>query len=190
MKIITITGGVACGKSLVADEFAKLNVPIIDTDVIAFELTQADTPALQKIINHFGTEYLDEHGMLDRQKLADKIFANEEDKNWLEDLLHPQILEAIENKLQDLDHPYCIVVIPLINKNIPEKFLENVLVVDCEKNLQIERLQKHRYKDLKQINNILKNQLSRDEYLKVATWVIENNASVDELRQRVLEFFK
>lgn len=114
MLTIAITGGVASGKSTVANLFAKYGIDIVDTDQIARDVVQATMPAYKSIVKHFGNTILLENQDLDRSKLREIIFANPDEKLWLEQLLHPLIREEMIAQVQQSTSPYCICLIPLL----------------------------------------------------------------------------
>ncbi len=114
MLVVGLTGGIGSGKSTVANLFAEHGVPIIDTDVLARDLTLPNQPALAAIAQHFGQTVLHPDGSLNRGTLRNIIFANEAERTWLEHLLHPLIRAEIKQQIQNLPSPYCIVVIPLL----------------------------------------------------------------------------
>src|SRR5437773_484564 len=102
MLVIGLTGGIGSGKSTVAALFAKQDIPIIDADVLAKELTTPDKPAFSAIAKHFGQAILQTNGTLDRVKLRELIFSNASQRLWLEKLLHPLILQAMQQQIARL----------------------------------------------------------------------------------------
>src|SRR3990167_4504947 len=131
MLVIGLTGGIGSGKSTVADRFAEHGAPIIDTDIIAREVTEPNQPALEQIKSHFGAAIIATDGTLDRKKLRDYIFEHPHERLWLEKLLHPLILAQVKHLIQTTrSAPYCIVVIPLLAESKPFPFIHRILVVD------------------------------------------------------------
>jgi dephospho-CoA kinase len=98
--LIGLTGGMGSGKTTVADLFAEYGITIIDADLITRELVLPGTNALHAIVKHFGADILDDTGALNRQALRDRIFKNPQERLWLEQLLHPQVMEEIKKRAQ------------------------------------------------------------------------------------------
>src|SRR4051794_23725517 len=98
MLRIGLTGGFACGKSAAADFFAQLGITIIDTDVIAREVVSQKTFALTAIIKRYGPTILNQQGELNRARLREVIFTQPQERQWLEDLLHPLIVEQMQQQ--------------------------------------------------------------------------------------------
>ncbi len=186
MLTVGLTGGIASGKTTAANCFAKHNVPIIDTDQIAHQLVLPKQPALQAIIKHFGDHILDKQGKLKRDKLRDIIFTNHDEKQWLEQLLHPLIRQAVTEDINTLTQqtnppPYCIVVIPLLVETNVYDWLDHVLVIDIDETIQLQRLQNRDNLNLSQCKAILTSQTSRQARLDVADVVISNNTTLADL---------
>ncbi len=195
--LITLTGRIGCGKSEATKILSELGILIIDADEIAHELTKSGTEYFNKIIEKFGKDFLLPNGEIDRRKLSKLVFSNKEHKKWLENLLHPAIWERVSSPLSATPTSplykrgeFKIAVIPLLTKNSPPEFLQKVIVIDCDDDIQIERLKKRDNRSIEEINNILANQQSRKEYLALADYVIENNGSVEELEEKIKAFIK
>jgi len=187
MLVIGLTGGIGSGKTTVAQLFAKQGVPIIDADLIAHELTQTEKPAWKAIIAHFGPLIVKPDKVLDRQKLRELIFNDVKKRLWLEQLLHPLIIEAIKKKIQELKDSYCIIVIPLLIETGPYSFIDRILVVDTLSETQIERLEKRDQSKRRDLQKIMASQTSREKRLAAAQDVIHNNGRLDELQDQVTQ---
>ena len=111
---VALTGGIGSGKSTVADAFAQLGVKVIDADVIARQVVEPGTPALQAIVGHFGPQMIAPDGTLNRRLLREKIFAHVEEKAWLNALLHPLIQQETRRQMQAATSPYLLWVVPLL----------------------------------------------------------------------------
>lgn len=156
MLTVGITGGIGSGKSTAAQLFAELGVTIIDADAIAKDILSNNAPLQQEVIAHFGDAVLDEHKQLRREKLRDIIFADPKQKIWLESLLHPLVVKAIQDRVNQLadaidtdpDHaqvPYCMIAIPLLAE-VPASWslINRVLVIDVDEKIQLTRtMQRH-----------------------------------------------
>lgn len=187
MLKIGLTGGIGSGKSTVANLFAELGIPIIDADVVSRQVVEPGTPALQKIVQHFGEEVLQKDGTLNRAALRDKVFGFDEERLWLEQLLHPLILEEMQIESEAAHGPYCILVIPLLLEIAPYEIIGRILVVDAPETLQTERAIQRDQLSAAQIEAILKAQTNRLQRLAVADDVIHNDGSLADLKQQVLK---
>ena len=127
---IGLTGGIASGKSTVANLFADLGVPVIDTDVIARDLVEPGQPALDEIRRQFGDALIDETGHLDRVAMRKLIFADDEARSSLEAILHPRIGAEARRQSKEANGPYQIIVIPLLVQSPLLEFIDRVLVVE------------------------------------------------------------
>lgn len=185
MLVIGLTGGIGSGKSTVADVFATLEVPIIDADKIARQLTETDQPAFQAIVRHFGSDILLSNGTLDRKKMRERVFNQPTEKAWLENLLHPLIRQVITKEIAKLSAPYCVVVIPLLFETGPYPFLSRILVVDISPDLQIERVRKRDQLTAEQVEKMLQSQVCREERLAGADEVIGNEGDLARLEREV-----
>ena len=187
MKILRIglTGGIASGKSTVADLFAALEVPVIDTDKIAREVVEPGQPPLEKLVERFGAGILTPDGHLDRPKLREIVFSDPRARADLEALTHPAIGSAVQARAAVAGGPYQILVIPLLVEKGYQKHLDRVLVVDCPEALQLQRLQARDGTSPTQARAILEAQASRAARLKAADDMIRNESDVAALRQQV-----
>ena len=182
---VGLTGGIASGKSTVAKFFAALGVPIIDTDQVAREVVEPGQPPLERLVERFGRAILTPDGHLDRPKLREIVFSDPRARADLEALTHPAIGTAVEAWSAAADGPYQILIIPLlVEKNLTSQ-VDRVLVVDCDEELQIRRLQARDGSTLEQGRAILNAQTSRTARLKSAHDVIQNDADLSAVRDQV-----
>jgi dephospho-CoA kinase len=182
---IVLTGGIASGKTAVSDCFARLGVPVIDTDLIAREVVKPGQPALERIVEVFGGDFLDPEGQLDRQKMRQAIFSDPDQKARLEAILHPLIAEEVTRRVKKLNRPYCILVIPLYAQSSAYFWIDRVLVVDVAEKVQIERVMARDQISRNQAKSILSAQTSRETRLALADDIIDNSGSLDELQDKV-----
>jgi len=188
MMIIGLTGGIGSGKSTVADLFADLGVPIIDTDIIAREIVDIGKPAYHAIIDKFGSEILTTSKELDRAALKQRIVNDEHQRKILEAILHPRIFENVETQLQQLNSNYCIVVIPLlVEKSSYSNILDRVLVIDTPESEQIRRVSRRDNMDKLTIEKLISIQATRNKRLAAADDVIINDKGLDELHAATLQ---
>jgi dephospho-CoA kinase len=182
---IGLTGGIACGKSTVANLFVALGVTLVDTDLLAREVVAPGSPLLREIARHLGAHLLQKDGSLDRAALRDRVFANPAERQWLEQLTHPAIRELTDQRCDAATGPYVIVAIPLLVETRGENRFERVLVVDCDPLLQLARLQARDGVTSQQAAQILAAQTTREQRLAAADDVIQNNGDIAGLRDQV-----
>ena len=183
---IALTGGIASGKTLVSDEFAKLNVSIIDMDVIAHEVVEPGQPALREIENTFGPGIIDTNGRLKRSELRALIFSDPESRKKLESILHPVIRRRAGEAIAKVASAYCILVIPLLTDRSVYPNVDRVLVIDVEPETQINRLMARDNSSRKQAEQALASQLSREQHLKIADDVLDNSGPPEQVRHEVV----
>ncbi len=182
---VGLTGGIASGKSTVSKLFGALGVPIIDTDQIARDVVEPGQPPLEKLVERFGPSILTPDGHLDRPALRNIVFSDPKARADLEALTHPAIGQAVEALAAAAGGPYQILVIPLLVEKGLGSQLDRVLVVDCDEELQIKRLQARDGSTLEQARAILNAQASRTARLKAAQDVITNDGDMSILRDQV-----
>ncbi len=182
---IGLTGGIASGKSTVADMFADLGVPVIDTDVIAREVVAPGQPALEEIREAFGARVIAEDGALDRPAMRALVFGDDEARLRLEAILHPRIGAATREQAADAGGAYQIIVVPLLLESPLRAFVDRILVVDCEEKTQMARLLSRDAESESQARRILAAQASRAERLAIADDVIANEGDLDNTREQV-----
>ncbi len=185
MFVVGLTGGIGSGKSTVADLFLAQGIPVIDTDQLARDLTQPTKPALKKITDLFGSEIVSPNGHLNRSKLKKMVFSDEIKRKKLEDILHPLIRAEMEVMIESFDAPYCIAMIPLLFETSVNPLINRVLVVDTPEELQISRTIARDNISSKEIEAILKTQVSRQHRLDMTDDVIVNDGIYDDLIPQV-----
>jgi dephospho-CoA kinase len=186
MLKIGLTGGIGSGKTSVSDFFAGLGVPVIDTDVIARQLTARDGAALPAIRAIWGESVMRADGELDRDALRRRIFADPEERRQLESILHPLIRRQVVAALAELDAPYAVVVIPLlVETGNYRELLDRILVVDCPESLQLERVRARSGLSVEEVSAIISAQADRTSRIAAADDVISNDADKRSLRDQV-----
>ena len=191
-KKIGLTGGIASGKTTVSDCFKKLGTQVIDADIISHEVTEPSGSAFEEILSEFGSEILDEKGLIKRKKMRAIIFNDPSQKKILEKIIHPKVRDEMFQRINKSDDHYLIVSVPLLVETGMHQIMDRNLLVDCSEDTQIERLM-HRDKiTLNEAKAILKNQASRSDRKKIADDLIvnENNVTLIELEDKVLELHK
>lgn len=187
---IGLTGGIASGKSIVADMFAELGVPVIDTDVIAREVVAPGEPALDEIRVRFGENMIDAAGNLDRSAMRKVIFADDAARIDLEAILHPRIGAETRKQADAAGGDYQLIVVPLLVGSPLAQFVDRVLVVDCQKETQIRRLLERDTETVEQARRILAAQASRDDRLALADDVINNDHSLEHVHNQVVDLHR
>jgi dephospho-CoA kinase len=182
---IGLTGGIASGKSAVADAFARRGAAIVDTDVIAREVVEPGRPALAAVVAAFGAEVLGPDGRLDRRALRRTVFADPEQRRRLEAILHPAIRAEMQRQAAAAAGPYVVIAIPLLVENGLQSQVDRVLVVDCPPEVQLARLLARDGETAEGARAILAAQATRDQRLAVADDVIVNDGSLADLEARV-----
>jgi len=185
MLTIGLTGGIGCGKSTVAQYFRELGITVIDADAIARELVVPNTDAYTAIFHHFGSDILTKDNQINRKKLREIIFADAEQRAWLENLLHPLILAEINQRKKNANSPYCILMIPLLLEKNVYHDIDRILVIDADEELQIKRVKQRDQLTAEQIQAVLAAQIPRQERLKLADDVVQNNGNLVNLEKQI-----
>jgi dephospho-CoA kinase len=181
---IALTGGIASGKSAVADAFRRRGIAIIDADQVAREVVEPGRPALTQVLAEFGAGILAADGTLDRRRLRALVFADAGRRQRLEAILHPAIRAEMERQSAAVTGPYLIQAIPLLVEGEARggpRQADRVLVVDVPVETQIERLMARDAETRESALKILQAQASREARLAAADDLIENTGSLAEL---------
>ena len=187
MLRVGLTGGIGCGKTVVAEYFAARGVPVIDTDVIAHQLTATGGVALPAIRASLGDTIILPDGGLDRSAVRRRIFSDAKERQKLEAILHPLILQAVQQQLQILPVvPYVLIVVPLLLETASyRKMMDRVLLVDCLEAQQIERVMARNKLDVSEIQSIIAAQADRSTRLAGADDVLSNTGDRAFLQQQI-----
>ena len=184
--VIGLTGGIGSGKSAAADAFAKLGATVVDTDLIAHELTAPGGAAVAEIARQFGKAFIDATGAMDRKRMRALVFSDAEEKQRLEALLHPMIRAESLRRIEAAAGPYVVHVVPLLVES-PDyrQRVGRVLVVDCPEELQVARVRQRSMLPEGEIKRIIASQIQRERRLAAADDVIDNSGSIAALQQQV-----
>lgn len=183
---VGLTGGIGSGKSTVAGLFANLGVPIIDTDTISHQLTQANGPAIPAIRAAFGDEYIDSTNALDRTRMRETVFSDISAKQKLEKILHPLILAEAIKQAESSTAPYILLVIPLLFETGTYRgWLHRTVTVDCPEETQLERLSRRNGLKEQTARSIISQQLPRMQRVQLADDVIRNDGDIAFLNKQV-----
>lgn len=181
---IGLTGGIASGKSTVAEMFAGLGAVIIDTDIIARKVVEPGAPALDEVRHEFGDVVIADDGRLDRAALRRIVFADDDARARLERILHPRIRAATERAAESAGGDYQIIVVPLLVESPMRDFVDRIVVVDCDEKTQIRRLMARDAESEGQARRMLAAQASREQRLAIADDIVQNDGDLnDTLRQ-------
>lgn len=181
---MALTGGIASGKSAVAEAFARRGVPVLDADVIAREVVAPGQPALAAVVAAFGPAVLAADGTLDRRALRARVFAEPADRRRLEALLHPAIRAAFAEQSAAFARsaaPYQVHAIPLLVETGRASAYERVLVVDCPEAVQRRRLLARDGETPEGVAAILAAQTTREARRAVATEILDNSGTLADL---------
>ncbi|MDH3977044.1 MAG: dephospho-CoA kinase [Gammaproteobacteria bacterium] len=182
---IGLTGGIASGKSTIANQFADLGVPVIDADQIARQVVEPGEPGLASIVDEFGPELLESDGRLNRQALRSLVFSDPNKRLILENILHPLIGDSMLVAAHQASGPYQIWEVPLLLETGFDQLVNRVLVADIPASMQRERLSARDLETSEQIERILEAQMNREDRLKAADDVIDNSGSEAKTRAQV-----
>jgi dephospho-CoA kinase len=182
---VGLTGGIACGKTTVTDYFQQLGVTVLDADVVSRELVQPSEPAWHEIRARFGEVILNQDGQLNRPRLRQQIFADNQARKDLEAILHPRIRERMLQRANALKENYCILSIPLLLETKQMDLVERILVIDCTPALQHQRLAQRDNLSAEQIKQILDAQVNRNERLRCADDILDNSLDKNTIYNKV-----
>jgi dephospho-CoA kinase len=187
MLIIGLTGGIGSGKTAVSNIFREVGAPVIDADEIGRHLSMKGQSGYQAIVNEFGNQIIANNGELNRDKLRDTVFNNNDARKKLESLLHPLIRNEIAQEIKQLkDSSYCIIVVPLLLETDYRDIVDRILVVDSTEENQIARVMLRDNLDRNKITQIMKAQLSRNERLQQADDIVVNDGNLTHLKKEVV----
>ncbi|MCG9678238.1 dephospho-CoA kinase [Vibrio sp. Isolate24] len=186
--VVGLTGGIASGKTTVANLFHdQFGIEIVDADIIAREVVEPGSEGLKAIEARYGSNILLADGTLNRAKLRESIFACDKEKAWINQLLHPMIREKMQADIAKASSPYALLVIPLMVENNLQSLANRVLVVDVDEQVQRQRTMERDEVPIEQVDAILAAQASRSQRLSIADDVIKNNATNQELLPQITE---
>jgi dephospho-CoA kinase len=188
-----LTGGIGSGKTHVANLLASWGASVIDTDLIAHQLTAPGGGAIEAIRGAFGSGLIDATGALDRTKMRELVFADARRRVELEGILHPRIAEEVLRQASEATGLYAVFVVPLlIESGRWRDRIDRLCVVDCEEDTQIARVQARSGIPIETIRRIMAAQVSRTERLAAADDIITNMAttSLADLEKQVLVLHK
>ncbi|RMF26770.1 MAG: dephospho-CoA kinase [Cyanobacteria bacterium J083] len=185
-RIIGLTGGIATGKSTVTQYLAqRYHLPILDADHYAREVVKPNSEGLEAIVARYGTSLLLKDGSLNRSQLAEIIFNNPQAKEWLENLLHPLVYEAMSNDLALIKEPTVVLAIPLLFEANFTDLVTEIWVVYCEPKQQLARLISRDKLNSVQAWARINSQWSLDKKVALADVVLDNRGGLADLYQQI-----
>lgn len=185
---IGLTGGIASGKSTVANMLKEWNIPVIDADTIAREVVNVGEEAYVRIVETFGEDILQENGEIDRAKLGALIFHDEEKRKQLNAIVHPAVRKKMLEERDDIlkDKPVVVLDIPLLFESNLTHFVDKIIVVYVDDAIQLERLMKRNGFSQEEALARIRSQMPLNEKKAYADAVIDNNGTIDQTRQQLL----
>ena len=180
--IIGLTGGIACGKSMISAYFAQKGIPVIDGDLVARQIVEPGTKGLAQIVDTFGAQYLHADGTLNRAMLGSRVFADKEALQQLNSITKPLLLEAFKTQINELQaHPVIVLDVALLLEDQDYKDLvDQVWVVTVSPEQQLARLMKRNNYTAEEAQNRINAQMSNEERIQYADVVIDNNGTMSE----------
>ena len=194
MFVVGLTGGIGSGKTAVSQRFELLGISVVDADIVAREVVQPGEPALDKISHQFGEKILLSDGSLDRTALRKIVFDQPEQRDWLEQLLHPVIRERILEQLKLATSAYVILASPLLLETDQYLLVDHIVVVDVDEATQINRTTIRDSTDSKQVRAIIAAQMPRSARIERADSLVDNSGpealllpQIEELHHKLQE---
>lgn len=184
--IIGLTGGIATGKSTVSNYLAeKYLIPVLDADLIARTAVTINSPIFQNIVNRYGKNILLNDDNLNRKKLGQIIFNNQAEKTWLENQIHPFVVDFLQSQIKLLSNPIIVLSIPLLFEARMTNLVNTIWVVTCDFSTQLSRLKKRNNLTEDEAISRINSQMPLAEKTKLANIVIDNNKNVADLYNQI-----
>lgn len=185
MWVLGLTGGIGSGKTAASDFFASKGITVVDADIVAREVVEPGQPAWQAIKDRFGGQALLADNSLNRAWLREKVFAEPEERKWLESQTHPRIRDNIIRQLQQATSAYAILVSPLLFESGQALLTQHTLLIDVAEDIQIARATSRDQNNADQIRRIIAAQMSRAERRSRADDIADNSLGLAELHQQL-----
>ncbi|HMT81763.1 MAG TPA: dephospho-CoA kinase [Azonexus sp.] len=184
--IVGLTGGIGSGKSTVADAFVALGAGLVDTDVIARELTLADGKAMPALIAEFGPDIVAKDGAMDRSAVRQRVFADPSARERLEGILHPLIRQISAERCVAATAPYVVLAVPLlVESGDYHQRCDRIVVVDCPETVQIERVMARNGLSIDEVRAIMAAQATRQQRLAAANDIVVNDGARTKIYEQV-----
>lgn len=179
---VGLTGGIASGKSTISQLFEELGITVIDTDFISHELMKPGQKAYQKTVQHFGSEILDSDLNLKRGLLRKKVFDQPDQKEWLENMIHPLIQERSELEIQAAQSEYALLVVPLMFESGFDQLVDYIVAIDCPASVQKKRLMERDGIDETLAEKMISAQFSNDHRISLSNQLLQNKDDGDRVK--------
>jgi dephospho-CoA kinase len=185
-RLIGLTGGIATGKSTVANYLAEsYKLPILDSDIYAREAVAIGSPILKKISQKYGNDILLTDNSLNRQNLGEIVFKNQNERLWIESLIHPYVRERFNQEMAKISTDTIVLVIPLLFEVRLTELVTETWVVSCSEEQQLKRLMERNNLTLEQAQARINSQMPLSEKVKLANVVLDNSQNVETLLKLV-----
>ncbi len=188
MLKIAITGGPGSGKSVVARMFQELGAAVLDADAVGHAVVAVGAPAWLELKQAFGPEFFLENGELNRPLMARRVFADQEARQRLNEIVHPYVAQEIRARRQDLEKQgakLVLVEVPLLFEAGLAEWYDKVIVVDADPQEQAQRLQTRDHRGEAEIQGLIQAQMPLPEKVARADYVVDNRGSLEETRRQV-----
>lgn len=184
--VVAIGGGIASGKTAVADAFVRRGITCHDADLAARAVVAPGQPALAEITARFGPQALQADGSLDRAAMRRRVFGDEDSRRALEAIVHPRVRDWLRDRVAADRGPYCLLAIPLLAETWPAyAWVDRVLIVDVAPEVQLERLQRRDALERELALKMIAAQATRAQRLAIATDVLDNSGTLEQLDDAV-----
>ena len=191
--MIGLTGGIATGKSTVVKIFEELGAGIVDSDLIAREIVEPGKPAYSEIVEYFGKNILAPDGKIDREKLGEIVFNDNEKRQALNGMTHPRVFEEMQNQIKSFAEKDVEVVlcdVPLLIESGGQDWLKPIILVYASPENQLDRLMERDKCSRQRALSRISSQMSIDEKRKHADIIIDNSGTVENTRAQTLDIWK
>jgi dephospho-CoA kinase len=186
--IIGLTGLIGSGKSLAADIFRDLGVDVIDTDIIAHQITSANGIAIKEIYDTFGDKFIKDSGELNRSLMRELVFSDPWSRHKLENILYPLIFAEVQNEVNTSSQSYLIVVVPLLFKSVKYiNLIQRSIFVDCKEDVLIKRVINRSVINEQDVKKILNAQMPQSLQLVLCDDIIDNNSHITSLKEQIIK---
>ena len=190
MLILGLTGNIGCGKSSLSKIFSDNNIDIVDADIIARQIYD-DEKLLKKVYDTFGNDIRNEDGSLNRKALGRIVFNDDEKLIQLNKLTHPVIRQNVTNEIEEYKKQNKKIVVldaALLIESDYLNFVDKLLVITCDEDIQIERIKKRDNCSTEEALSRIKSQMSQENKVKYADYIIDNSGTIDELKEKAFIF--
>ncbi len=186
--IIGLTGGIATGKSTVSTMIKKHGIPVIDADIVAREVVEPGKKSYHQIVDHFGLSILKSDGSINREKLGEIVFETKEERNVLNDIVHPAVREEMKiqaDTFKQAGHKIIVMDIPLLVESNLFHMVNHVVLVYVPESVQLKRLRDRNNYSEKEAKQRMNAQLSIEKKREHAEYIIDNSGTLEETAEQV-----